>query len=140
MVKFFASFIYFYFYSYRTSNFHDSNNRRSFSLLKALVTNFCYFSPFRAKNRDNFCYRYSWKSEINESIQKRSLEPMITSATPQCINGSLGWWTMSFLHTFKGNNDTFEDMGILPNKKSHILNICKTLYCFEFVDEFNLNL
>ena len=27
---------------------------------------------------------------------------MMTSATPQSIIGSLGWWTISFLHTFNG--------------------------------------
>ena len=28
---------------------------------------------------------------------------MMTSGTPQSIIGSLGWWTISFLYTFKGN-------------------------------------
>ena len=32
---------------------------------------------------------------------------VMTSATPQYIIGSLGWWTISFLPPFEGNNDTF---------------------------------
>ena len=32
-------------------------------------------------------------------------EPMMTSAIPQSIIGSLGWWTISFLPPFEGNND-----------------------------------
>ena len=31
----------------------------------------------------------------------------MTFATPQSIIGSLGWWTISFLPPFEGNNDTF---------------------------------
>ena len=44
-------------------------------------------------------------------------EPMMTSATPQSIIGSPGWWTISFLYTFKRNNDSFPSAGKKGVKK-----------------------
>ena len=45
-------------------------------------------------------------NSFNQSVNHFT-QPFMTSATPQLIIGSLGWWTISFLHTFKGNNDSF---------------------------------
>ena len=47
---------------------------------------------------------FSWRNVI-PPFKRR--EPMMTSATPQSIIGSLGWWTISFLPPFEGRNDTF---------------------------------
>ena len=72
---FMASFLYCFPYSYRSSNYCDSNSCRSFTLLKALAkSNGNLFAI--AFNSDNYRERDSWKSENfkKEAIKKRSKE------------------------------------------------------------------
>ena len=67
---FFASFLYFPFYSYQSYNYCDSNSWRSFSLLRAIV--------IRLKKNDFYRYLNRWKSNnYTENIStttKRSHE------------------------------------------------------------------
>ena len=62
---FMASFLYYFPYSYRSSNYCEINYCRSFTLLKALaeVTVILSLSPLRAKKTNNYRYCDSWKSD-----------------------------------------------------------------------------
>ena len=60
------AFLYCFPYSYRSSNYCDSNSCRSFTLLKALalkVTVIFSLLPLRPRKSDNYRYRDSWKSD-----------------------------------------------------------------------------
>ena len=71
---FMASFLYCFPYSYRPSNYCDSNSCRSFTLLKALAKSNGNLFAIAFKS-DNYRYRDSWKSDnFRESYEKRSKE------------------------------------------------------------------
>ena len=59
---FMASFLYCFPYSYRSSNYCDSNSFRSFALLKALAKSIGNLFAIAFKS-DNYRYRDSWKSD-----------------------------------------------------------------------------
>ena len=72
-----ASFLYCFPYSYRSSNYCNSNSCRSFTLLKALAkSNSNLFAiAFFARKSDNYRYRDSWKSDnFRERAIKKSKE------------------------------------------------------------------
>ena len=62
---FIASFLYCFSYSYRSSNYCDSNSCRSFTLSKVLAKSNgnLSLSSLRTRKSDNYCYRDSWKSD-----------------------------------------------------------------------------
>ena len=81
---FIASFLYCFPYSYRSSNYCDSNSCRSFTLLKALAKSNGNLIAFKS---DNYRYRDSWKSDNfrKEAIKLRGLR-VITLQVQYCYH------------------------------------------------------
>ena len=114
---FMASFLYCFPYSYRSSNYCDSNGCRSFALLKALAKSNGYlFAIARARKSDNYRFRDSWKSDNfgeraikKELIQKR-MQRGLRVITLQGAIEKFEWLDSTIIISyFGGRNNIFAD-------------------------------
>ena len=129
-------------YSYRSSNYCDSNSCRFFTLLKALAKSNVIFSlpPLRARKSDNYRYRDSLKSDnfrertikktSKELIQKRMQRGLRVITLQGAIKKSpillSQYWKNEWLDGniiisyFGGSNNIFVDCKINIYKKSSL--------------------
>ena len=114
-----ASFLYCLPYSYRSSNYCDSNSCRSFTLLKALAKSNGNLFAIAFKS-DNYRYRDSWKSD---NFRERAIKKEQRTDTKKDLQGAIEksplllsqYWKSEWLDGkiiisyFGGSNNIFAD-------------------------------